>query len=109
MARFSARSRNDVNATTGGCDAPGRVFRIREVSDTGWERGPSAPGLVLDIPTALTLDAAGRLYIADRENRRVVRIEDIAGNGWVAFGGGENVLSNPGRRTGCVFSDSGVY
>ncbi len=74
---------NELNPSTGACTSPGRVLRIREVSDTGWERGPSVAGLSLDIPAGVTLDSSGRLYIADRENRRPRR----------CIGSGENVVS----------------
>jgi sugar lactone lactonase YvrE len=35
----------------------------------------------------LALDAAGRIYVADTYNCRVVRIDDMTGKNWVAYGG----------------------
>jgi hypothetical protein len=31
-------------------------------------------------------DAQGRMYVADRGNHRIVRVDDIAGAGWVTYG-----------------------
>ena len=102
---------NDLDPQRGGvCTSAGRVFYLREVSDSGWQKGPTAAGLSLDIPAGLTLDAEGRLYIADRENHRLVRMDDIAGNGWLALtGAGGDRLSNPATRTTCVSSNHGTY
>jgi sugar lactone lactonase YvrE len=82
--------------------------RVREVSAaTGviaTIAGTGAPGFSgdggpataarLDLPTALALDAAGNLYVADTENHRVRRITvatgaiaTVAGNGIEAFAG----------------------
>ena len=101
---------NDIDSTTGACASAGRLHRVREVSDAGVELGPSVPGLSFDIPSGVALDAAGHLYIGDRENRRVVRMDDIAGDGWVALSGaGGNVLSTPGPRPSCVNTIDGVF
>ncbi len=82
--------------------------RVREVSAaTGiiaTIAGTGAPGFsgdggmataaTLDLPTALTLDASGNLYVADSNNHRVRRIAaatgaitTVAGNGVEAFAG----------------------
>ena len=37
--------------------------------------------------TGIALDAQGRIYVADSENNRIVRIDDIAGGAWTTFGG----------------------
>jgi sugar lactone lactonase YvrE len=90
--------------------APGRVFRVRDLSDAGWEFGPAAAGLTLNNPLALALDSSGRLHVADVDNRRIVRMDDVAGTNWIAFSGvGENVLSNPPTFKTCNLSNAGVH
>jgi len=37
-------------------------------------------------PTGVTLDADGRIYVADYGNSRVVRMDDLSCAGWTAFG-----------------------
>jgi streptogramin lyase len=37
-------------------------------------------------PGAIDLDAQGRIYIADYNNRRIVRINDMTGAGWTTMG-----------------------
>ncbi|MBM3817988.1 MAG: hypothetical protein FJW14_03055 [Acidimicrobiia bacterium] len=94
----------------GPCVGPGRVIRITEISETGWEAGPTAPGLTFYNPNGVALDAAGLLYLADRDNRRIVRMGDVAGTGWRAFAGsGSNILAPLGRQDGCVQSTHGVH
>lgn len=103
----------DYNPNSGGsspCLGPGRLFRIRSSSEGGWEAGPTVSGLTFDNPTHFSFDSNGRIYVADRNNRRMVRMDDVAGNGWKAFSGvGSNVLSTPGTRTSCTESNDGVY
>src|SRR2546430_804870 len=68
----------DYNPNGGGsspCSGPGRLFRIPNLS--AWEAGPSVTGLTFDLPTHFSFDSSGRIYVADRENRRVV--------GWITL------------------------
>ena len=37
-------------------------------------------------PRDLTLDSAGRIYVADTANHRIVRMDDMTGKNWIAFG-----------------------
>ena len=37
-------------------------------------------------PTGLFVDSAGKIYVTDTGNNRVVRINDIAGDGWMSYG-----------------------
>jgi sugar lactone lactonase YvrE len=92
------------------CSGPGRIFHVRDLTDTGWETGPTASGLTFDLPDKVTTDSAGNIYVSDRENRRVVRMTDAAGTAWKAFNGvGSNVLSQPDTRLTCVTSTGGIY
>ncbi len=46
----------------------------------------------------IALDAAGRIYVADTYNDRVVRIDDMTGKNWTTFGtggAGQGQFSNP--------------
>ena len=94
-------------------DASGNVYiadtnndRIREVAQgtittiagNGEELlagdGGAATAASLDLPTGVAVDAAGRVYIADRHNQRVRMIDTngsistVAGSGAVTFSGG---------------------
>ncbi|MBI4472717.1 MAG: NHL repeat-containing protein [Acidobacteria bacterium] len=103
----------DHNHNSGGtspCTGPGRLIRIRNSNESGWDSGPTVAGLTFNNPYHFSFDASGQIYIADRDNRRVVRMGDVAGNGWKEFSGvGSNLLSNLGTRTGCTQSNYGVY
>lgn len=63
----------------------GQVFRYdtqrRELATVGTPG--TGPGQ-LECPEKIALDRAGRIYVADRN--RVVRMNDISGNGWTTFG-----------------------
>lgn len=73
-----------------------KVYRITHLGPGGWEVGPTAAGLSFWNPQAIAIDGGGRLYVADRDNRRLVRMDDIAGNGWTEFAGtAGNVLAPP--------------
>lgn len=89
--------------------APGRVFRVRSLGDGGWEAGPTASGLRLENPGQIALDRNGRLYVADRFNLRIVRMEDVLGTGWLSFSGvGGNVLSGSPTYISCNRMMGGV-
>lgn len=90
-------------------DSLNKVFRIRHLGAGGWEEGPTAAGLSFWHPQEILVDRSGRIYVADRDNRRIVRMDDIAGNGWIDFRGtGGNELAGPGSVNG-VSSTTGVY
>ncbi len=37
-------------------------------------------------PSGIALDASGRIYVADPENNRIERIDDMSGANWATFG-----------------------
>jgi DNA-binding beta-propeller fold protein YncE len=37
-------------------------------------------------PTDIAIDALNRIYVVDSGNQRLVRMDDVSGRGWVAFG-----------------------
>ena len=56
-------------------------------------------------PRAVALDSIGRIYVADDLNDRVVRMDDMGGNGWIqaagVFGGASGVSVTSGGHV-CV-------
>jgi hypothetical protein len=46
-------------------------------------------------PTSVVVGADDRIYIADYLNSRIVRVDDMDGNGWIALGDGSG-----GSQTG---------
>jgi len=37
-------------------------------------------------PRGLALDSAGKIYVADTDNHRIVRMDDMTGKNWITFG-----------------------
>src|SRR2546428_986685 len=37
-------------------------------------------------PTGIFLDSAGKIYVVDARNSRLVRVNDMTGTGWMTFG-----------------------
>lgn len=64
-----------------------RLVRTTGMNGEGWSVGPSVQGRSLSGPYHLATDSAGRIYVADRDNLRIVRMDDLAGNGWQSFSG----------------------
>jgi len=72
-----------------------RIVRVDDIDGTGWTTfgqagrptaaDPAAVGRLAD-PASVCVDQAGRISIADRGNGRIVRVDDLDGNGWAAFG-----------------------
>lgn len=76
-----------------------QILRVTDLSDTGVQRGPTAGGLSLNMPWHFSLDASRRIYLADRDNHRILRMDDVAGTNWTAFTeGGGNVISQPNEH-----------
>jgi sugar lactone lactonase YvrE len=89
----------------------GRLVRITDMNGANWQTGPVAAGLSFHNPWHIAFDTRGRIYVADRDHNRIVRMDDLAGNGWTAFSGiGANMLGAPGCSglsnppVGCVIS-----
>ena len=53
---------------------------------------------LFNLPRGISVDASGRIYVADWGNQRIVRTNDMAGAGWTTFGtvgSGVNQFSGP--------------
>jgi streptogramin lyase len=75
----------------------GRIVRVDDMDGSGWtaygSRGtPTAadPQAVdrFRAPVAVAVDADGRIWIADEDFSRIVRVDDLTGTGWLARGAG---------------------
>ncbi len=51
-----------------------------------------------NLPWGIFVDAAGKIYVADNGNNRIVRIDDLTGAGWTTLGSagtGKNQFDSP--------------
>jgi DNA-binding beta-propeller fold protein YncE len=84
-----------------------RIARINDFSGSGWvEIGlpgttGSLPGQFAR-PLGIFVDTEGRIYVADAASGRIVRVNDMTGAGWIAFG-------SRGNREGQFLSPSSVF
>jgi DNA-binding beta-propeller fold protein YncE len=84
-----------------------RIARINDFSGSGWVE-VGLPGLTGALPgqfarpLGIFVETAGRVYVADAANNRVVRLNDMSGAGWAAFG-------SRGNRDGQFLSPSSVF
>jgi len=84
-----------------------RIVRMDDLSGNGWKafsgvginrlanpgcEGPTVPpvGCVISV----NVDALGRIYV--NASGRIVRIDDMDGNGWTSFGGTQGTPGTPG-------------
>jgi hypothetical protein len=74
--------------------ADGTIFTYAGTGIYGYSGdGAAATAASITVPTSVALDAAGNLYLADRDNNRVRRVDTtgvistVAGNGTEAFSG----------------------
>ncbi len=98
-------------------DAQGRIARVAGSGEAGFsgDGGPAVKA-TLRTPAGLALDKDGNLYIADRENHRVRKVDargtitTIAGNGTAGFGGdgGPAVEASLNLPSGVAVDDQGV-
>ena len=75
-------------------DASGNISTVAGTGTAGFGGdGGAATAAMLDDPLGVALDGAGNLYIADRDNHRIRRVDasgtisTIAGTGTIGFGG----------------------
>ena len=68
-----------------------RIVRIDNMTGAGWttfgtfgSRGDETNQF--DSPRDIFVDAAGKIFVTDSNNHRVVRIDDMTGAGWTTFG-----------------------
>src|SRR2546426_182056 len=70
-----------------------RIVRIDDMGGAGWTTfgtflggvSKDQPGNMID-PASIFVEAAGRIYVADALNNRIVRMNDMTGSGWVTLG-----------------------
>lgn len=69
-------------------DMPGnRLSRFTDMGGSNYETGPIAAGLTLSAPWHISATCGGQFLIADRDNNRIVRMNNLAGDGWAAYAG----------------------
>jgi streptogramin lyase len=74
-----------------------RIVRMDDMTGAGWTTvgrfaGAKSPdeAKVFSDPTSIFVDGAGRIYVVDYLNARIVRMDDMTGVGWVTIGSGLN-------------------
>ncbi len=76
-------------------DTTGKITTIARTGESGFsgDGGPAAEAQLSD-PTGVAMDGAGNLYIAERDNQRIRKVDSagtittIAGTGVLSFGAG---------------------
>src|SRR5437867_11803948 len=66
----------------------GLIERVDAVSGAVWTTlGPYGTGVSqFSHPHGIFVDGAGRIYVADSGNNRIVRVNDMTGTGWKTLG-----------------------
>jgi hypothetical protein len=91
-------------ADTGNC----RIVRVDGMNGAGWTTfGSDGSGVGQFNCTSgqilgIQVDGAGQIYVADQGNSRLVRFDDMTGDGWVTFG-------SYGRGTNQFVGPNGVF
>lgn len=79
-----------------------RIVRLDAIDGTGWQAfgepgrpGPGDPAIgKFARPTAITVDAQNRIYVADPAAGRVIRIDGIDGSGWTDAANDHGLIFN---------------
>jgi sugar lactone lactonase YvrE len=93
-----------------------RIVRMDDMSGGSWTMlggsGHSGHSGInqFNHPACVSVDAGGHIYIADMVNNRIVRMDDMAGAKWTAFGSPGRGVSQFNRPWGVAVDTSGrVY
>ncbi len=87
-----------------------RLAAMSDLTGAGWRALP-ATSRALSSPRRISFDSLGRLYVADTDNYRILRMDDLSGKNLVAFGS-YGVASNatpPSLAVGKFAHPSVVY
>ena len=94
-----------------------RLVRMDDMNGTNWtelRQSPPVNGVSyysLQSPAAISLDPAGRIYVADNQSYRatIVRVDDMTGTNWTSFYTGTNSVLNSVSvdSSGSVFAGGG--
>lgn len=119
LGALSTISAQGPSATLFITDANHRLIRMPEFGAIDWAvlggtgPGPQGQGAAagqFTYPFSVAIDSARRIYVADNDNHRIVRIDNIGGAGWTTFGtrgSGDGQFSGLGGiavdRTGRIF------
>ena len=69
-------------------DMPGnRLTRFTDMGGSNYETGPIAEGLAFSAPWHVSATCSGQFFVADRDNNRIVRMNNLAGDGWTTYSG----------------------
>lgn len=64
-----------------------RIAQITDIEGSNWSTGPAAYDTEWFNPWHIAVDCQGRIYAADRNNNRIVRMDDLSGAGWTQLSG----------------------
>src|SRR3989454_665334 len=91
-----------------------RIVRIDDTSGTNWTTLTQSPVIGMYIfsfgsPIGVAVDAAGRIYVADAYQPKVIRVDDMTGSNWTSrsLGSGANPHSIAVDSSGMVLVGGG--